>query len=106
MIPKKEDILPFVNNRKQLANKYEVTEKTVINWFKKYDIYVPKKNYGSRKLDLKKALEIRELHESGVSIKELSKKYKVTFASISRIVSNVTYKVHRNFALINVIYNN
>lgn len=105
MIPSKADLLPYVKNRKEAAKKFEVTEKTIINWLKKYDLYQPKPNYGCKKLNGQKVLEIRKLHSDGVSIKELAKKYKVTFATISRVIHNLTYREEKYTAIVNVVYN-
>lgn len=105
MIPTKESLIPYINNRKEAAKFFNVTEKTIINWMKKYEIYNPKKNYGCNKLNAEKAIEIRKLYENGCKIKEISKKYSVTFATISRIINNKIYKEGNDLALINVIYN-
>jgi len=106
MNQKKEDLIPYINNRKEASKIFNVTEKTIINWMKKHDIYRPKENYGRNKLNFEKAKEIRELHKNGVSIKNLSKNYKVTFATISRIINNLNYKDNSQIstAFVNVIY--
>jgi transposase len=108
MTPKKEDLTPYLNNRKEAAKKFGVTEKTITNWMKKHGIYKPKKNFGCNKLNFEKALEIRKLHKDGLKIKDLAKKYKVTFATISRIVNNLIYKDKnfKNTAVVNVVYKN
>lgn len=105
MIPNKEDLIPYVYYRKEAAKKFGVTEKTIINWLKKYNLYKPIKNYGCNKLNLEKATEIRELNKNGDSIKKLSSEYNVTFATISRILNNKIYKHDKNFSTINVSYN-
>lgn len=105
MTPKKEDLIPFVNNRKEASKIFGVTEKTIVNWMKKYEIYHPKENYGCNKLNSQKAIEIRKLHLQGHTIKELAEKYEVTFATISRIIKNSIYKQDIDTALISVVYN-
>lgn len=105
MIRSKKDILPYVNNRKEAAKKFEVTEKTIVNWLKFHGLYEPKENYGCGKLNLEKALEIRKLYESGKKMKELASIYNVTFSTISRIIHNVIYSESKNTATVNVIYN-
>lgn len=105
MIPSKEELLPFKENRKEAAKFFEVTEKTVINWFKKYGLYEPKENYGCGKLNRQKADDIRKLHAQGVSIRDLAVKYKVTFATISRVVHNLIYREGKDTAIVNVVYN-
>jgi transposase len=105
MIPSKDELLPYRESRKEAAKKFGVTEKTIINWLKKYNLYQPKPNYGCGKLDGKRATEIRKLHSEGASIKELSKKYDVTFATISRIIHNLIYREEKGTAIVNVVYN-
>lgn len=105
MIPSKNELLPYKNNRKQAAKFFKVTEKTIVNWMKKYEIYEPKQNYGCNKLDMTKAVEIRNLYKEGYEIKNLAKKYQVSFSTISRIIHNFTYKEFENTALVNVVYN-
>jgi len=105
MIPDKNDLLKYINDRKSASEKYEVSEKTIVNWMKKYGIYEPKPNYGSNKLDSEAAVEIRKLFNSGVEIKDIAEKYGVTFSSISRIVTNKTYVEKKDFADVFVIYN-
>ena len=105
MIPSKKDILPYVNDRKEAAKRFEVTDKTVVNWLKFHGLYEPKKNYGCGKLNLEKALEIRKLYECGKKMKELASIYNVTFSTISRIVHNVIYTESKNTATVSVIYN-
>jgi transposase len=107
MIPEKKELLPYVKKRKEAAEHFNVTERTIVNWMKKYNIYKPKKNYGCNKLNLEKAKEIRSLYKNGKKIKELSKKYKVTIATISRIINNIVYKenMEHDTADVTVIYN-
>lgn len=107
MIPDKKKLIKYKNNIKKAASFFKVTEKTIVNWFKKYNIYKPKKNYGCNKLNFKKALEIRDLHKNGLSLKDISKKYKVSVATISKIINNITYKEIKDTstANVNVIYN-
>lgn len=107
MIPDKDDLFPYVNDRKAAAKKFNVTEKTITNWMKKYEIYKPKQNYGCNKLNFEKALEIRKNHKQGESIKSLSSKYNVTFATISRIINNLIYveKETKDTAKVSVVYN-
>lgn len=105
MIPRKEELLPYVDDRKEAAKIFDVSEKTVSNWMKKYDLYVPKENFGCGKLDLKKAAEIRKLHRDGAKMKELAAMYDVTFATISRVVHNLIYRKTIGTAEITVVYN-
>lgn len=105
MIPQKEELIPYVHYRKDGAKKFKVTEKTIVNWLKFYDLYKPIKNYGCNKLNFEKATKIRELNKNGDSIKKLSADYNVSFATISRILKNKIYKHDKNFSTINVSYN-
>ena len=106
MIPDKQSLIPYIENRREAAEKFKVTEKTITNWLKRYDLYKPKQNFGCNKLNFEKAVEIRQLYKEGTSIKFLASKYKVTFATISRIINNLIYKEKTsNMATINVIYN-
>jgi transcriptional regulator with XRE-family HTH domain len=84
-----------------LHNKYKVSEIAIVldcSLNKIYSILHQEgiinknKNFGANKLNKEKAKKIRELYVSGKSIKDLSKKFNVTVASIGRIINNVTYK--------------
>lgn len=105
MVPNKEELLPYRENRKEAAKFFGVTEKTIVNWMKKHEIYKAKPNYGCGKLNGEKALEIRKLHSEGVSVKDIAKKYQVTFATISRIIHNLIYREDKNTAIVSVVYN-
>ena len=105
MIPSKKDLFPYIENRKEAAKIFGVTEKTIINWMKKYEVYKAKENYGCGKLNMEKAKEIRKLYNNDVTIKELSLMYKVTFATISRVINNLIYKETNDSAVVNVVYN-
>lgn len=105
MKPSKESLLPYVHKREEAAEFFGVSQKTILRWLNNYGIY-EHGQYGRGKLNHRKATEIRKQHKNGVSIKELAKKHKVTFATISRVVHHITYKeVHSNEAIISVIYN-
>ena len=67
-------------------------------------IYESKINYGA-KLNSQKAREIRAKYESGISIKDIAKEYKVTFSTVSRIIQNVTYREIKETARVAVVYN-
>jgi len=102
----KSDLLPYLNNRKEAAKKFGVCERTIVRWMVSYDLYQPRKNYGCRKLNNHKAKEIREKHKCGLSLTELAEEYKVTFASISRVIHGITYKVPPpEKAKITMVYN-
>ena len=58
-----------------------------------------------RKLNLEIVEEIRTLYKNGSKIKDLAQKYNVTFASISRVVKNVTYRKDKDVAEVSVVYN-
>jgi len=93
MKPSKESLLPYIHNRKEAAENFGVSDKTILRWLK-----------GS-KLDSAKACDIRKKHHKGVSIKKLAEEYKVTFSTISRVVSHITYKESVDKAKVSVVYN-
>lgn len=103
--PPKEELLAFTD-KKQAAEHYKVSVRTIVRWLEFYDSYAPRANFGSNKLSLQKAREIRDLHTAGVSMKVLAKKYKVTFSAISRVVHNLTHReaIH-DTSTVSVIYN-
>lgn len=105
MIPTKQDLLPYVDNRKAAAEKFNVTEKTIVNWLKRYDLYKPKENFGCGKLSSEKASEIRRLYKSGRSVKELAKQFGVTDSTISRVIHNVIYRESKEIAEVTAVYN-
>lgn len=103
-VPSKEDLLKF-STRKDIAEAYDVSSFTVINWLKQRKMYEPKHKFGPHKLS-SKVNQIRGEWQGGKSIKELAEKHDVTFAAISRIVHNITYTVAtKNSAVVSVIYN-
>lgn len=83
------------------------------NFVPKLDIFSPKKlkqssekrkNWG-RKLNKIKARQIRAKHRNQkFSIRQLAQEYEVTFATISRILHNITYP-DRDFSKVYVIHN-
>ncbi len=105
MIPSKDEIEPFKDDRKSAATKFDVSEKTIVNWLKRYGLYEPKANFGCNKLNMEKAIEIRRLHANGVPMKDLATKYDVTFSTISRIIHNLIYHHTTDIAEVTVVYN-
>lgn len=104
-IPELADLLPYVSNRAEAVQKFQVTEKTIIRWMKQYEIYQPIRNCVSKKLNFELAQQIRELHKTGKTINELSTQFKVTPSAIGRAVHGITYKEGREVADVQVIYN-
>ena len=100
-----DKLASYDGDRGKIAENFGVSERTVIRWLQYYELYQPRANYGCNKLSLKKAREIRKLHEGGASMKDLASKYKVTFSSISRIIHKITYKEFKVTADVWVIYN-
>jgi transposase len=103
-MPSADELRQYVDNRRDAAEKFCVSEKTIMRWFVKCGLYEPKANFGCGKLNMNQAKEIRQLFKAGVSIKELANEYKVTPASIGRVVNNITYK-GSDVAEVSVIYN-
>lgn len=100
MKPLKDEIQNL--NRDEIAEKFKVSDKTVVRWLKHYGMFERK----SRKLDKQKAADIREKCKNGISMKDLAAEYEVTFAAISRILNNITYKTHKKtYASVSVLYN-
>jgi transposase len=102
MKPSKEELLVYAGDRKQIAEVFGVSDRTVVRWLKEYDLF---ERVGRGKLNLQKARQIRNEHQKGASMKELASKYNVTFASISRVVHGLTYPEHKEFAKVSVVYN-
>lgn len=105
--------------RKQSAKILGMSEKTLQknmnnygislrDWRPKKEILPKKEGWGANKLDIKKAQQIRKLYNSGKEIKNIAKKFDVTFSTISRIINNITYKEKKikfgGEAIINVEY--
>ena len=88
-------------SREEIAGKFKVSDKTVVRWLKHYKMFEKK----SRKLNQHKADEIRSKHKDGKPIKELASEYDVTFAAISRVINNITYKKFKTYAKVTVSYN-
>lgn len=98
--PSKEKLLNL--SREEISENFEVSDKTVVRWLKSYDMFERK----GRKLNQTKASEIRFKYTRGKSMKDLSLEYKVTFAAISRVINNITYKTtEKTYAGVSVIYN-
>lgn len=90
----------------QIAAEFDVSERTARRWLASYDLYEPRPNYGCDKLSAEIAQTIRKDFRSGKTIKELSSHYKVTPATISRILHQITYPVKpTETAKVTVIYN-
>ena len=105
MKPPKEDLVPYVHDRKAAANLYDVSEKTIIRWMKFYGIY-KHGHYGRGKIGKDKAIEIRKKHKAGIPIKTLAAEYDVSFAAISRVVHKITYRdAGPDIASVSVVYN-
>jgi len=123
MIPPKEYILKVLGEikdgsvRKQAARHFGCSERTLQKWMNCYEIklrdYKPartKRNgWGANKLDIFKAREIRKRFCDGEEVKELAKEFGVSFASVSRIIRNETYKdgigIVSGHAQVNVVHN-
>jgi len=68
-----------------------------------YSSFVPNTPKPSRKLDFKKAKEIRDQHKNGQSPKELAQKYGVSLTNIYRVLNEIYYP--KTSAIVSVIYN-
>jgi transposase len=104
--------------RKKAAKLLGVSERTLQKNMNNYDIsfrdwkpekeYKKRKGWGGHKLNMKKAKVIRKLYDNGEEIKNIAKRYDVTFSTISRIVNNITYKEAKvafgGEAIVNVEY--
>jgi transposase len=100
MKPPKDELMNL--SRGEIAEKFSVSDKTVVRWLKSHDMFESK----SRKLNQEKADKIRSKYRKGKSMKGLSAEYDVTFAAISRIINNITYKTaEKTYAGVSVIYN-
>lgn len=104
MIPSRDCLLPYVQDRQQGAEHFGVCERTIIRWLQKYNLYHPTKKFGEGKLDIAKAEEIRKLHKEGRAMKDLAAEYDVTISTISRILHHITHKQNKDFAEVSVIY--
>ena len=106
MKPSKKELKPYIHDRKTAAKVFGVSEKTIIRWLKSYDLY-EHGHYGRGKLNAQKAIEIREKHQTGMSMKQLAEEYGVTFATISRVVHRITYRDAggNSSANVTVVYN-
>jgi transposase len=97
--------LPYVGKRKEAAEKFKVTTKTILRWLREYDLAGEEHAFCSHKLDMDKAVEIRLLHKQGKSMKDLAALYGVTFSTVSRIIHNIAYHQDKDVADVKVIYN-
>lgn len=104
-IPAAGELARYAEDRKAGAEKYGVTQKTMLRWLRQYHLCPAKGECSSHRLDMDKAIEIRKRHEGGESMKDLAAAYNVTISTISRIVHNVTYRHYKEAADISVIYN-
>jgi len=97
-IPPKEDLKVFANDLQKAAETYGKSERTIRRWLEKYNLYKPKKNFGARKLNIKKARKIRALYDTDqYTQKALGKMFGVTQSMIGRIVNNLAYKINFRF---------
>ena len=104
--PSKNELKAFLNNKKDAAKKFEVSERTIYRWMLEYGICEKKSNYGP-KLSAKKVEQIRARHQAGDSVKQIAKKHKISLATVYRIVKNITHKQSStDSAKVSVIYKN
>jgi transposase len=98
--PHKDELLNL--SREEIAEKFGVSEKTVIRWLKHHKMFEGK----GRRLNQTKADKIRAKYKAGMSMKDLSTEYEVTFATISRVINNITYRIDKKtYAKVTVSYN-
>lgn len=100
MIPAKEELQRFNGDKKEVACSFGVSEKTATRWLLKYGLYQKQK-----RLDPDEVMEIRAKFNEGESVTSLAKQFKVTFSSISRVVTQQTHRMSRDVAEIMVVYN-
>lgn len=91
--------------RKKAAKILEISERTLQKNMNNYGItfrtwrpekeHIKRKGWGGYKLNMTKAQTIRQAFNQGKEIKDLAKKYNVTFSAISRIINNITYKENK-----------
>ena len=86
-------------------NKFNISLR---DWRPKKKEKPKRKGWGACKLNMDIAKDIRKQFQNGKEIKNIAKKYKVTFSSISRIIRNETYKEYKikfsGSATVNVEY--
>jgi transposase len=104
MKPSKKELSLFINNRKEAAGHFKVSERTIIRWLQSYGLYFPKVNYGCKKISKEDSEEIREKHRAGRGMKFLAEDYKVTVSTVSRIIHHITHRKN-TCADVRVIYN-
>jgi hypothetical protein len=104
-IPPVDELRPFTFDRVAAAEKFSVTEKTIIRWMKQYGLYEPLRNCGPNRLNMDKAREMRRLHKQGSSVSELSSRYHVTVTTVSRVINHITYRDKPDVAEVTVVYN-
>lgn len=105
MMPSKEELLPYVDNRKEAAANFSVTEKTIVRWLQKYELYQPRKNYGPGKLTMDVARQIRKSYNDGKTMTELAAEHGVTVSTVSRVLHNIIHKETKDFAIVSAVYN-
>ena len=105
MIPTKAELVSYNGDKNSIAKDFDVTSRTAYRWLKHHNLDRQKNNFRPRKLDEKKAKEIRRLHANGIPAKTLAKSFGITVAAIGRVLNNITYKEIRETAEIYVIYN-
>ena len=94
---KKEDLIKFNGNVKEASLFFKKSERTIRRWLKKENLYNPQSKYNPKKLSQEDAKKIRNEYLEGVNQINLSKKYKVSQATIANVVNNKVYKY--NFIL-------
>lgn len=100
-MPKKEELIGLES--KEIAAKYDVTEKTALRWLTSCGLRAK-----SKRLNKQAADEIRTLSDD-MTVKELAAQFGISLASVYRILRNVTYrnpsKCFSGEAIVNVQYN-
>ena len=99
MRPEKADISEL--SREQIAEKYSVSDKTVVRWLKHHGLYERK----ITRLSKEKAREIRDKYLNNEPVKFMAEDYGVTVSTIYRIVNQETYPSSKDSAAVSVSYN-
>ena len=96
MRPTKKEILVYQHDIKSIAQEYNVTEQTVRRWLIFYEIYQPRKGYGSKNIPHNTVVEIRKLADRYTQ-KELGLRFGLSQAMIGRIINNVSHRIDIRF---------
>ncbi len=85
--PPKEQLLPYVQNIKKGAEKFNKSARTIRRWLQYYDLYSPQEKYRPGKVTEEMAAKTRRLDRKGWTQMEIAKIIGISQPMVGRIIN-------------------